>query len=274
MGEKFGSKKSLQKLFEIDGLKEAAAYTKSEENQKNCKPFKQLNQKYILLYKQYANAFHELSKDMESKVCRREYAKGGECIHRGVHSPSRMDLVAGGMNRGRLLRRQPKENNYNYEYLFDKQDKLICVYRYDLYGETPKLAGTELFVYKEDVVLSFEFDYTEWCGYSLMCMSECQYENGKLTRYERVLCSFLGVIGKDCTEINVETFEYADGLLQALYWYRYMPSIQILDQHKYTFVRDEEGYLSTYTAEQIGGFKPKTEFDLGSIIYKVRPKQK
>jgi len=31
--------------------------------------------------------------------------------------------------------------------------------------------------------------------------------------------------------------------LKSINWYRYTPSIQLLDQYKFIFSRDEEGYL-------------------------------
>lgn len=236
----------------------------------DCKFFEQLNQKYISLQKHYANAFYELSEGIESKVYRREYAKGGEGFHRGVYSPSNLDLVVGGVNRGRLLKRPPKENNYNYEYLFDAQGNLICVYDYGNFDGIYKLVTTELFFRKTDLVLSLVYDSDEYHGLSFM--SECQYENGRLARYENVVCD-LYIGGEGCTEISVEIPEYVDDNLQSLHWYRYTHSLQLLDHDKFTFSRDEDGNLSTYTAEHIGGFKPKSNFNLDWRIYSVRKRR-
>lgn len=271
MREEFELEKLTREISETDELKEVFDYNQSEENLKNCKPFEQINQKYILLQKRYANSFHELNKDIESKIYRRRYAKGGEGFHRGVYSPSVMDLVVRNCNRGRMLKRLPKDNNYNYEYLFDAQDNLICVYGYSNFEGVSQLVTTELFVHQQNTILSLVFNSNE--DYGLSLMSECQYENGRLMRYENVLCE-LYYGGNGCTEINVEIHEYVDDLLQSFYWYRYTPSIQLLDHEKFTFTRDKEGYLSTYTVEQIGGFRPKTSFDCEQAIYKVRVKRK
>lgn len=271
MREGFDFEKLTREIYEIDEFQGLLAYNQSEENKKNCEPFEQLNQKYILLQKQYSNSFHQLSEGFESNVYRREYAKGGEGFHRGVYSPSMMDLVVGGANRGTLLKRPPKDNKYHYEYLFDVQDNLICVYAYSNLNGIFKLVNTELFVHQPNIILSLVYDSDE--NHSLGLVSECQHENGRLMRYENVHCDlFIG--GKGCVEINVEIHEYVDDLLQSLHWYRYMHSIQLLDHEKYTFTRDKDGYLSTYTVEQIGGFKPKTDFHCEKVMYNVRKKRK
>jgi len=44
----------------LTGQKIYFSYNHSEENEMNCKYFELLNQKYILLQKQYANSFQEL----------------------------------------------------------------------------------------------------------------------------------------------------------------------------------------------------------------------
>jgi len=110
--------------------------------------FEQLNKKYILLQKEYRNSFHDLNKDIDSKVCRREYAKGGATLHRGYYSPSAADLTVGNCSRGRLLKKPPENNNYDYEYLFDNHDKLICVRNYtDEFDGVFSVYSIELFIY-------------------------------------------------------------------------------------------------------------------------------
>ena len=270
--KKFNNEELIKGIFEIDCVKEVLEYNQIKENLSNCEPFEQLNQKYILLQKRYADSFQKLNKDIESKIYRREYSKGGATLHRGFYSPSSSDLVVGNCSRGRLLKKPPKDNSYDYEYLFDEQDNLICVQKYsDEFDGVFSVIAIELLIYEQDKVLSLEFDSIQNRGPTFM--SECQYENGKLMKYESVLCE-LYYGGKSCTEINVETFEYADDLLKSFCWYRYSPVIQLLDQYKYTFGRDEEGYLSTYTVEQLGGYEPETNLNEKPETYKVRAKRK
>ena len=249
-------------------FKELAQYNRSEENLRNCKPFEQINQKCISLIKQYSNSFDELRDDIDSKVSRREYSNGGEVMHRGFYSPSTLDLVVGGMSRGRLLKRPRKGVINNYEYLFDVHNNLICVYT----NSESKLANTEFFIYNENKVLSFVFESSEW-GDTLSLISECHYESGRLIRYE--VANVIQTIGETrCDIINVEIPEYEDDLLQSFLWCRYIPDLQTLEQQKYTLSRDEEGYLSTYTIKNLSGFKAKASSDLEQMTYKVRVRRK
>lgn len=107
--------------------KELIDFNRSEEYLKECENYEILNQKYIRLQKQYNGSYHELNKAIESRIYRREYSKGGKNIHRGFYSPSNLDLVHNNCNRGKLLKKSPKNNNYDYEYLFDSQNNIICV---------------------------------------------------------------------------------------------------------------------------------------------------
>jgi hypothetical protein len=251
----------------IDELKKLDQYLKSAENLKNCEPFEQLNLKYISLQKRYANSFHDLYKDLESKVFRREYAKGGEVLHRGFYSPSSLDLIVGNYNRGKLLKRISNNTKYSYEYLFDAQNSLICVYSYYIVEDVFKLISTELFVRNQNKTLSLVFNTDD--DYSLSFISECQFENGKLISYETALCELLDS-EVYCSEINVETYEYVNDLMKSMCWTRYSPSIKLLTQEKYIFSRDTDGFLSTYNIEHIGGFMPKTQEFQSEQIYKVR----
>lgn len=256
----------------LDELKEALAYNQSEKNLRNCESFENLNQKYILLQEQYANSFQELNASIDSKAYRKEYSKGGATLHRGFYSPSSLDLVVGGCNRGKILKGTPKNNTYDYEYIFDDKGILICSKKYsDEFDGVFSIIAIELFVYEQNRVLSFVFE--PYHNHALSFISECQYKNERLVRYESAICE-LHYGGKGCTEINVEIFEYVDDLLRSIFWYRYTPSIKQLDENKFIFFRDAEGYLSTYTVEQLGGYAQNNNFSHSSDYYRVKAKRK
>ncbi|MBS3972342.1 MAG: hypothetical protein KGZ84_04965 [Erysipelotrichia bacterium] len=254
----------------LNNMQRIDEYLKSDENSKRCEPFDQLKIKYVALHKLYANSFHELNKDLESKVIKREYAKGGEVLHRGFYSPSTLDLIVGNYNRGKLLKRISNNTKYNYEYLFDAQNSLICVYSYYIVEDVFKLISTELFVRNQNKVLSLVFSTDD---YSLSFISECQFENGKLISYETALCELLDS-EVYCSEINVETYEYVDDLMKSMCWTRYSPSIKLLTQERYIFSRDTDGFLSTYKVEHIEGFMPKMKELQSRQIYNVRVKRR
>ena len=252
---KWDSEQLLQKLLDIDALQEVNAYRKSEENQKNCEPFEQMNQKYIRLHSQYKNSFHDLYREVEQKASRREYAKGGASLHRGFYSPSLLDVVVRGCSRGRLLKKPPKSGNDIYEYLFDEKDQLICVYFYAYYDGQQKPDVTELFVQKTENILSLGFERLGCDDSALSFFSESHYEDGKQIQYQFADCRLLGaekteVLGANCGELQVEAYDYSNRVLQSLHWYRYMPSVHLLEQERYTFIRDAKGYLSAFSIER------------------------
>lgn len=262
----------MESRFEVDGLKNLLGYNQLVENQKKCEPFEQLNQKYILLQKKYMNSFQKLRDSIVANEYRREYSKGGVTIHRGFYSPSSLDLVCGGCNRGRLLKSIPKNNKYDYEYIFDDTDKMICSKKYsDQFGKIKSVVEIELFVYEPNRVLSFV--YEPYLDYALTFISECQYDQERLYRYESALCK-LDCDGIGCTEINVEEIRYSNDLLQTIFWHCYNPSIRLLNQNKYTFTRDKEGYLSTYTVEQLNESTSKYVLNQYPQSYRVSSKRK
>ncbi len=218
------------------------------------------------MQKQYADSFQELQAFVDLNAYRKEYSKGGVTLHRGYYSPSSLDLVVGGCNRGKLIKGLPKNNSYDYEYIFDGKDNLICTKKYsDEFESVFRCIAIEFLVYEQNRVLSFTFDllnnYTE-----LSFISECQYNDDILLRYESALC----YEGNDCIEINVEIPEYADHLLKSVCSYRYNPFNKMLDQNKFVFFRDMDGYLSTYTIEQLD----KQDASHDTKLYKVNVKRK
>ena len=137
MREEFDIQKSFRELSEIGVFKELFSYNQSEENKKRCESFEFLNQKYILLQKQYVKSFQELFANVDDKAYRKEYAKGGATIHRGFYSPSSLDLVVGGCHRGKLFKRIPKNGEYDYEYIFDDQGNLRQLNLMNLESKNP-----------------------------------------------------------------------------------------------------------------------------------------
>ncbi len=243
-------KKVFDKMFR-DAEKKIDAYTRSEENLKECEPFDELNKKYLSIKKKYDGMYQEFNTAVKASAYRREYAKGGLTIHRGYYSPSQLDLVVGGSKRGRLLKKFPKSGVYDYEYIFDDKDNMICCIKQDgLGGEVRKPVSAEFFVYESDKVLSLIYDLNSYL--ELRKISESHYVDGALVRYESALCVLADYCG-GCTEIEVEEFGYDDSLMRSIMHYHYMPKIKLLDKHRYIFERDAEGYLSTYTYEDLSG---------------------
>lgn len=224
-------------------LTKAKTLIASEENKKNAEFLESLDKKYCALRKKYIECFTKWNEKTSCDVSRYEYAKGGATIHRGFYSPSMMDLVTAGLNRGRLLKMKPKKRNNTHTYFFDKQNRLIRVDQYD--EVKGNLVSVEFLEYEVDKVLSFKYDM--WDKPWLHFISECQMDvDGKSTQYETALFGIGNT--EHCQSINVEIYNYCKGgLIDSLIWYRYIPAIPLVSGSKYTFSRDAQGYLSTFT---------------------------
>ena len=243
------------------------AYQKSEKNLRECEPFEELYQKYLRRYEQYKDSFEDLYKGIEDRVHRREYASGGVGTHRGYYSPSMSDLIVIGANRGKLLKRKPNTGKLVYEYLFDKEDNMICV-RWGEYNDgVSNPSEIELFFRENDIVFSFVYDINRGFYPKLCIMSECHYRDGIRIKHEYA-GSWSIFSEKDiktrraCNTIMVEDYEYdEDGVFQTLYRALYYPSIYSITIDKHCFYRDEEGDLSSYIREQTAGYLPPTNDD-------------
>ena len=235
-------------LFNIDSLKELNEYLESEENLKKCEPFEKLRQKFISLHDRYKDSFDDLYKGIEEKTCRREYSSGGICMHRGFYSPSHMDFVVRGMNRGRLLKRG-KNGKESFEYLFDKENELICVYSYshrpDLF-----LPQIELFVKNTDTVQSFQFNRTPGQK-GLEYITEVIKENGKIIEYRWAMFNIFTEERIEFNMLQVEKYDYKDDRIQSFHYFEYLPDPKrpFLTHDKFTLFWDENGKIQSVNTE-------------------------
>jgi len=213
---------------------------------------KKMNNLILEVYKvaDYKDKYDLLKQEAENNTVRFEYSRGGETMHRGYYCPSpTFDLVIGNCNRGRLLKRTPKDSKFSYEYAFDKDDNLISVRQADsIIG----IRDEEYFIRENGVEYSLMFHEG-----MLHCISRCLYENGLILRYDFSLCNFYRYLGlpnievskniaKYCTEITSEIYLYNDGILSKLIMQRYTPSCKIFDSFECEFFRDSEGFISKY----------------------------
>ena len=217
----------------------------TDECRERRRYFEDLKQRFLLLGNQHAQRFCELNETVDQFVSHIQYAKGGKTIHRGYYSPSHLDMVVGGMSRGKLLRR--KTGNYDYSYHFDADGRLLRVQKMD--GE---ILEVEVLQYCGGRVRSFA--YNMWRCPILHFISECIYNEAKqMTHYITAL--YNADENAPCvTEINVECYSYGDdGLVSDLVWERCVFSIGLTNKSIYSFERDEEGKIAAYTVENCDG---------------------
>ena len=256
--KEFDADKLSDEFMSIDAFRDMKAYLQSEENQREIQPFEALNQEFVSLHAQYKNSFEDMHRDAEQKAFRREYASGCMGLHRGYYSPSHTDSIAQGVSRGHLLKR--KGSRYAYEYVFDADDNLICVYGYGYHNKSRVPVTTELFVRKKDIVQSFVFerDLNGWKN--LDYISECRYKDGKIMEYRIAFCGLIdsessAKRGKQCAEVDVEAYDYEGDAIKTFRWYRYLTSSKMLSADKFTFTRDESGKVLSFNSESIDGYQ-------------------
>lgn len=204
--------------------------------------FNELIKEFAALHKQYADSYEHFNERAKENDFRREYAKGGETLHRGFYSPSALDLVVSGSGRGRLLKRTPK-CPFSYEYLFNADGRLVCINKYsDFFDGVSRIVEMEFLVYESNEVLAFAYNLLH--GNNLCFISKCKYENSNIVCYETA--SFPIPEKSDCYEINVEEFGYENGLMCADRWTYYFPITGLMHQDEYSFIRNDEGYITSF----------------------------
>ena len=220
------------------------ASLKSKENAAECQPFIALAAQYEQMAEENRRFDSVEAEAAAMETARREYAKGGECLHRGYYSPSALDLVVKGCDRGRLLK-SAAPKSYSYEYLFDVRGRLLCVH------SAEGMPCVELLRYQEDTEIGFTYESSR-NGMTLRTICKTLRQEGSVRRVERAYVEEAG--GRlRCVELEAETPEYdAQRRMTALLHQHFIPMARLLTQHQYSFNRDEEGYLSQFSLEELG----------------------
>ncbi|MBE6655219.1 MAG: hypothetical protein E7608_07220 [Ruminococcaceae bacterium] len=178
-------------------------------------------------------------KENESKVVRREYSKGGECIYRGYYCPSKIeDIVVGNVKRGRLLKRV-KGSNPTYCYGFDENDRIISA---------KKICTDEYeFIYykgNEQIGVNFRRD--------AMSIAISKFENDKIISYE--LFHYDGY-NKTIWEYQKEIYQYSDERMLVIWeFYNKFSDGIFFERTTYDFAV-KDGFLSNYLADGVREYK-------------------
>lgn len=202
-------------------------------------PKAQLQERYRQIYDRYANAFESLHEQVKQKACRREYAKSDMFL--GYYSPDALDLVMGGVHRGRLLQRVPQKSRYTHEYLFDDADHLICVYQYQYDAGERVLYTANILLHQPHrlLILCYSVRRDTW----LEGIAECLYDGQKQIQFEEVIC-----LANSCgMQAQTQWYEETENGAILYWWDRTEAPTSTL--HLFDFSRDEQGFLSEYTAK-------------------------
>lgn len=231
-------------------------FRESKENREKIKPFEQLGLEYSELLKRYTNTFEECEAFVIQNTSYKKYAKGGECLHLGAISPSNLDMVVGGCNRGRILKCAPK-GIFSYEYFFDANNRPICSKNYDLNSKDELVCyEIEFLLYVDNTVLGLCFGASD---HSIRSISKCLFEKDVMIKYERAM--FPGIyIRENAPELSIEIPRYENRRIVSLEWQHFSPPLGLTIK-EYNFSIDSDGLLSTYKVKQLYGYKP--DFDYG-----------
>lgn len=209
--------------------------------------FNDRNDSFIQLRENYKDSFDLLYNNALNSVCKKEYAKGCFALHLGYYSPSYEALYVGGVKRGRLLK--SGNTNYDYEYWYDKYGKMICSI-FHTGGAKDQWFDKyyEFFIYENGKCnVSVEYNKSVILGACIFSASEYKIDGTKLTEYARAVFS----INKKPDEIKIEQSEYENELLSTAIISDYFPAVNIINNRKLTFYRENDGRISTYRIQEL-----------------------
>lgn len=241
-------------------MKEIRRYWRSAENKEVCKPYSLEMEQIRQKVKYYAPDAQKLCAEAKEKVVRWEYGTESY-MHRGYYCPSPIgDIVLGNNKRGRILKRVTSRSHPVFQYGFDEDDNLIYVKN----------------TYQEEVIL---YSREKMIGITvgkdgIDVYSECDYKDQKLVSYYTadVYGWEEGILSG---ELNKENYYYSEnGLLESADLISLLQcAYPILQQIRFYFNHDEEGYLSEYYYNEFEkGKEIKDEGESTPIEIKIRRK--
>ncbi len=147
-------------------------------------------EKYFeVIYRNYENKLDYFYNQAENQVVKKEYARGGECIHRGFYCPSPvLDIIVGNCKRGKLVKKPRKQPDY--EYWFDSHNRLILSKQRYIENSIPPII--ELIFYNSNCINSVLYQKNEFNSqykFNISLLTKCVFENELIKSY-------------DCAELN------------------------------------------------------------------------
>jgi hypothetical protein len=228
-------------------------------DQEKLKKFKGIISELVSIRNEYEEQLHRLRTLTEKEIVNVQYSKGGETIHRGYYCPSPvLDLIVGGLKRGKLYKRKPDFGRYSYEYCFDSNNRLILVKGVNEFTTPDSNYNEEYLLYNDDTISGVEFDHTG----DIVAVSRCTYENNNIVKYERSVCSL-----PQYADLYMEEYAYEYNLLSEVRTFKVTPRIEIYEEQKYKVELNENGKI----VKLIGGFIKNGVWEQDYII-NINPK--
>lgn len=187
----------------------------------------------LLVREKYKDCYDLLLKQTEEQAVRYEYARGGECIHRGFYCPSSvLDKLIGGYNRGKKINK-PRSISHNfYKYYFNDKDIII---RSDKYNNG-RCQETEFIICKENKYYGVSFRTEEHLT-GLLSMEQYS-DRGIVNKYITVLPD-LYTGRKNHNIYSAEKYEYDENdILNSVIYATGIPNMNLITEEKYNVIRD------------------------------------
>ena len=229
-------------------------------DQNKLNKFKAIISELVSYRNEYENKQSQLRALAEEEIVNVQYSKGGEAIHRGYYCPSPvLDLIVGGLKRGKFFKRKPNFGRFSYEYCFDSNDRLILVKGVNEFTTPDSNYDEEFLLYDGNIILGIEFRHSG----DIVAVSRCTFDKNKIVKYEWSLCSL-----PQHADLYTEEYTYENNQLSEVNTVKVNPLIDIYTEDKFKVEVDEDGKIikligGTITngvwEQQVYNFKKKSE---------------
>lgn len=196
--------------------------------------------------KRYGVRLAERFYEAERNAVFRETARGGEMLHRGFYCPSQiLDIVAGGVQRGKPVPAARLRKSPDYAYGFDTKDRLVTVSREN---------ERELVFYENGVETGLTFAEPGGEG-DIRYLSECVYEDGRIMSYAFFI---LDPMGGPAVYMQKESYTYEEDRVIVEWSVFSNGKMPLLQKERYIFYT-RNGRLTEYArmnGEEPVGLRP------------------
>lgn len=208
----------------------------------------------ISLCMEYQDCFEKLNQTIEETGLSQEYGRGGGTLHRGFYCPSPVrDIIVGGCDRGRLVRKPRSDLPVDYVYL-KEGDKLRIVDKYEIdRNNIPHIHLREFIIHyeTEEIAPTYSMDFD---SHDFRYISLCRYDfSGRIIKYLTIVPNFslagdklVVTKNKKRCYFTGEQYSYNEetGLLDTVVYGDKLNAF--ISEYSYRFFQDENGKLVSY----------------------------
>lgn len=221
-----------------NGIRVFGPEDKSEEYLAAIAPFHVEIQRLNQVIQPYVACCQSLFEEQKKTVVRWEYGRSELGFARGYYYPCPVtDLIVGGFNRGKLLKRLKGANPPDFVFGFNQENQLVTVE----WHTDEKDYDKEVIFYEGQESRSLRFSNFK----NSLYMSEarkCVYEGDRLVFMETAEFVPPNIVGT----FQIEEYSYSADGIQTYSIFQFMDSFNSAIHRVYGFSHDEEGYLKEY----------------------------